>query len=295
MGSRRMLSKKITESGRFLRLKPELQMLYMHLIMNADDDGVVEGFTIMRSTGCTEEDLELLQEKNYITILNEDLVTFINDWREHNQIQPSKKSDSMYQDLVREKIPDVEFAESKKNQKEPEEAKNEDFSEGQNSGGETAENRRQKVGLSKESVSKDKLIQENIINSKESYTEKTDEQKKPTQFLSYKDIIDLYHASCPSLPKVEALTRERKKLIKAIITKHSIEKIEQVFKKAQSIPFLRGERNGKGYEDWTGANFDWILDENHFAKINEGHYDRRGQPMDSGMDYAAIEQQLMEN
>ena len=67
-----------------------VQMLYVQLGMNADDDGVVEAFTITRMVGGTEDDLRILEEKELIRILNDDLVVFILDWREHNSIRADK-------------------------------------------------------------------------------------------------------------------------------------------------------------------------------------------------------------
>lgn len=41
MAERRMLSEKIVESAKLLEMPSTSQNLYFHLIMNADDDGVV--------------------------------------------------------------------------------------------------------------------------------------------------------------------------------------------------------------------------------------------------------------
>lgn len=115
-----------------------------------------------------------------------------------------------------------------------------------------------------------------------------------TNFIDYQSIVDLYHAKCPSLTKVYALTPERKQILKTLISKYGLETIEKVFIKAQNTPLLKGEVEWKGHDKFI-ANLDWIINQEHFVSILEGSYDRRGQPMDSGMDYAAIEQQLMEN
>ena len=51
MGNRRMISKTVTQTQRFLRLPLEAQALYFHLIQNSDDDGVVEAFPVVRMIG----------------------------------------------------------------------------------------------------------------------------------------------------------------------------------------------------------------------------------------------------
>ena len=47
MGNRRMISKTVTQTQRFLRLPLEAQALYFHLIQNSDDDGVVEALSLI--------------------------------------------------------------------------------------------------------------------------------------------------------------------------------------------------------------------------------------------------------
>ena len=100
MAERRMLSIKITSSARFLRMSHASQALYMHLVMNADDDGVVEAFSIMRLAAVTEENLQELADRKFIRILNEDLVAHILDWDENNKIRSDRKRDSIYKDLL---------------------------------------------------------------------------------------------------------------------------------------------------------------------------------------------------
>lgn len=100
MAERRMLSIKITSSARFLRMSHASQALYMHLVMNADDDGVVEAFSIMRLAAATEENLQELADRKFIRLLNEDLVAHILDWDENNKIRADRKRDSIYKDLL---------------------------------------------------------------------------------------------------------------------------------------------------------------------------------------------------
>ena len=113
MAQRRMFSKRIVESARFLKMPPSTQNLYFHLGLNADDDGVVEGFNIMRQTGASEDDLRVLVSKGFVTVLNDDLVTYINDWRENNKIRADRKVDSIYKDLLIQMIPNIELQHAK--------------------------------------------------------------------------------------------------------------------------------------------------------------------------------------
>ena len=113
MAQRRMFSKRIVESARFLKMPPSTQSLYFHLGLHADDDGVVEGYNVMMQTGATEDDLKILVAKGFVTVLNDDLVTYINDWRENNRIRADRKVDSIYTDLLLKMLPDIEIQHAK--------------------------------------------------------------------------------------------------------------------------------------------------------------------------------------
>lgn len=110
MAQRRMFSKKIINSAKFLKMPVSTQLLYFHLGLNADDEGVVEGFNVMRMIGSTEDDLKILVVKEFVIVLNEDLVTFIVHWNEHNLIRADRMVDSMYKNLL-VKISSVEYLE----------------------------------------------------------------------------------------------------------------------------------------------------------------------------------------
>ncbi len=100
MANRRMFSKAITNSARFLQLPATSRLLYFDLGMNADDEGVVEAFTVMRLTGSSDEDLERLKAAGLIAVLNEELVVYITDWSENNYIQSDRFHRSFYHDLL---------------------------------------------------------------------------------------------------------------------------------------------------------------------------------------------------
>ncbi|WP_447405734.1 hypothetical protein [Clostridium perfringens] len=94
MAQRRMFSIKVIDSAKFLKMPSSSRLLYYDLGMRADDDGIVEAFNVLRMTGATEDDLRILVSKGYIRVLNEDLVTYIIDWKEHNKIRADRKKKS---------------------------------------------------------------------------------------------------------------------------------------------------------------------------------------------------------
>ena len=58
-----MFARAIINSARFLRMPQTSRLLYYDLGMAADDDGVVEAFTVIRITGAAEDDLRVLASR----------------------------------------------------------------------------------------------------------------------------------------------------------------------------------------------------------------------------------------
>lgn len=100
MAERRMFAKAIIGSARFLRMPAASRLLYYDLGMDADDDGVVEAYTVMRKTGASDNDLQVLVSKGFVRVLNEDLVSLILDWKTNNYIQKDRYHPSIYAKLI---------------------------------------------------------------------------------------------------------------------------------------------------------------------------------------------------
>ncbi len=102
MAERRMFSKTITNTARFLMMPSSARLLYYDLGMAADDDGIVEAFVVMRLSGAKRSDLDTLEKKGYVKILSDELVTHILDWRKNNQIKNDRYQPSVYKELLGE-------------------------------------------------------------------------------------------------------------------------------------------------------------------------------------------------
>ena len=94
MAERRMMSKKIIDTDIFLDMPQSTQCLYFHLLLRADDDGFIQSpKSIMRITGCKDDDLKLLNAKGFV-IGFETGVIVIRHWRIHNYVQSDRYSKS---------------------------------------------------------------------------------------------------------------------------------------------------------------------------------------------------------
>ena len=72
-----------------------------------------------------------------------------------------------------------------------------------------------------------------------------------------------------SFPKITKLSDKRKKAIRARFNnKYSLDDFIAMFKKAEASEFLKGGNN----RNWI-ATFDWMITDEHMAKILDGNYD----------------------
>ena len=173
MAERRMFSRRIIESARFLRMPISAQALYFHLGMQADDDGIVESFKVLRMIGANEDDLRVLVGKGFAIILNEDLVTYLPDWTEHNHIRADRRSESPYRELLLQIVPDANLIEKKErsdkrknensepNTTDGQPVDNQWATNGQPMGNQMPQNGRHRLG--KDRIGKDRLGQESIV------------------------------------------------------------------------------------------------------------------------------------
>lgn len=98
-----MISKKITDTDKFLAMPLSTQALYFHLNTHGDDYGFVDkAKTVQRTIGASEDDLKLLIAKQYI-IPFESGVVVIKDWFVHNIIRKDRLKETDYID-EREKL-----------------------------------------------------------------------------------------------------------------------------------------------------------------------------------------------
>ena len=58
-----MFARSVIGSARFLRMPQTSRLLYYDLGMAADDDGIVEAYTVLRMTGAAEDDLRVLASR----------------------------------------------------------------------------------------------------------------------------------------------------------------------------------------------------------------------------------------
>lgn len=98
--ARRMISSDVVESDVFCSLTPSAQVLYIHLIMNADDDGFVDKWkSILRYLSIRRSRLDDLISTGHVILLDDDLL-LIADWPRHNKIRLDRYRTGRYRDRL---------------------------------------------------------------------------------------------------------------------------------------------------------------------------------------------------
>ena len=237
MASKRMFLKSFIESDFFTDLTHTAQILYIHLCMQADDDGFINSpKKIMRSILCCENDLKLLAEKGFIIMFRTGIVA-IRHWKLHNTIQKDRYKTTIY---LQEKDSLV-----------------------------VEENGMYNVASSLDTnyIQVESVEEENYIVD----VKKTDSVPKvETKNTNYNEILTLYTNICVSFPKIRTLSEARKKAIKARLNTFTIEDFKTVFTNAENSDFLKGKNN----RNWS-ATFDWLMKDTNFLKVLEGNYNNK--------------------
>lgn len=93
-----MFAKTIIDSDAFLDMPVTAQLLYFHLAMRADDDGFInKPKSIMRMTGATQGDAEILINKKFIIPFESGIVV-IKHWKIHNYIRKDMYHETKYKE-----------------------------------------------------------------------------------------------------------------------------------------------------------------------------------------------------
>ncbi len=98
MANRRMFSREVCDSDLFIEMPFASQALYLHLNLNADDDGcVARANQVVQCINATPDDLKVLLDNGYLLKLEHKLY-LITDWLNNNQIRADRKVRSIYMD-----------------------------------------------------------------------------------------------------------------------------------------------------------------------------------------------------
>ena len=250
MAERRMFAKSVVDSDNFVEMAASAQALYFHLSMRADDDGFVGSPKIVtRMIGSSEKDMKQLIQNGYIIPFDSGVIA-IAHWRINNQIRNDRYNATIYQTektmLVKDENKQYVLC------------------------GIPNDNQREtQYSIDKYSIDKVSIDKVSISATPSPRTASFSQNEN----VDYRTVIDTFNKICVSLPKVQSVTEERKKHIKAL--KDTIEEnggFEAFFKRVEASDFLCG-RSDKVWK----CGFDWIMKRSNAIKIIEGSYDNQTQ------------------
>ena len=96
MANRRMLSRAIVKTDSFMTMPLTAQALYMHLVMDADDEGFIASPKILlRATGASEDDLNILVTKKFVIAFASGVIV-IKHWKINNHITDSRVKETTF-------------------------------------------------------------------------------------------------------------------------------------------------------------------------------------------------------
>jgi predicted phage replisome organizer len=122
----------------------------------------------------------------------------------------------------------------------------------------------------------EKEIEKEIEKREKKKTMDSKESPSSSSSKQVDEFISLYHDICKSLPKIRVVSDTRKKAIKTLLSKISLEEIKEAFEIIEKTPFLKGD-NDRGWK----PNIDFLVKHDNIIKILEGFYDSKPQPTNS--------------
>lgn len=100
-----------------------------------------------------------------------------------------------------------------------------------------------------------------------------DDERHARSPVPVSEIVEMYHKTCPDLPKCKILTDSRKQAIRNRYNQFREHEqgplwaFEVLFNKTAQSQFLS--------KDWGKCNLDWLMKQANFVKVVEGNYDNK--------------------
>ena len=288
-----MLNKAVVESDPFFEMPADSQALYMHLVLNADDEGFVGNpETIRRMTGFSKDSLKLLIAKGFLISFQSGVVV-VTHWEMQNKIQPSRKTKTIFTDekgllLVDEQGKYLIFNNSSEPCQQDADKMSEECQR-------VADKTSEQVSIGKDSIDKysielgkyrdsiEKVEDRENIDNRGYGGKKEKERKEPnmtscpqysspsypqSQQLKPNDIVDLFNDICTTYPTVDDITQYSTALSNSLILdRYSKADYSTIFQKAEQSSALKA----RIHDEESPVDFGWILE--HSKEIKNGAFD----------------------
>ena len=266
MARRRMISNEIIGSYNFQSMEPKTQLLYFYCCLSADDDGFVGNpyiYTIL--TGCSENDLETLEQRGFVIRFASGVLAVVH-WYIHNTIKKDRYNPTVHKaELAQLRLEDKCYVRAP--QPETERNQNGTKTEPQYSQVKYSQVESSQAESNQNAFGQTEAEQEKIIPFRDRTV------KRPVFPLRCYDYLSSFNTICSSLPPEEELTEGLSQALTYAERLIAPKRLEEVFRMAAESDFLSG-RSGV----WRGCSLTWILKPDNLRKILSGKYRNRGKP-----------------
>ena len=260
MAKRRMISKELLCDDNFTDVEQSPRMLYIYLIVNADDDGMIRQTKNMCAlSGASEEDLAVLIQKGYVYRFPTGTIVIM-DWNVHNKVPPTRYTPTQFREeyacleidssgryLVHESPVHTQVRE--------------------------AEARADQENVAQPSADEES---EGCAGAEPAGAQKEDNVSKVPSTCPYEAIVEAFRTDCPSYTAPRLISKKQKQKLDLLWNKFlCMDDIRAIFSKAESSDFLRTRFKG-------GCTFDWIITLENADKINMGNYSSSSQGSSGG-------------
>ena len=261
MAERRMFAKSVV----FYDVLPELphstQVLYMHLNMHADDDGLVGNpRPVMRLAQCTQQDLDGLGECGLVLMLPSGTVA-ITHWRVHNQIRRDRYHPTRLQKDFAQLVLTPEGTYRLRTEE-----------DGCQTGNQLA---------TQDRIGKDRLGKYRIDEDKAALPQSTLPRESSSHIDFEETVFSLYKQYCAGLLACNRLTKNlRRKIMQLQDCGWTLETIADAFSQAGQLDYLKGG----GVDGWK-ADLEWLCTDDNLKKVVDGRYvpwKRKKEPVPMG-------------
>lgn len=244
MAERRMFAKSVVESDAFVDMPATAQALYLHLGMNADDDGfVMSPKMIQRSVGAAADDMRILVAKGFLIPFDSGVVV-ITHWKVNNYIQSDRRKDTICL--------------SERNMLQ------------------TGDDRIYRLLTCEDTTAiqdvynvytQNRLEETSVDKNREGY-EMVEEHQRRKSGEDFSEWRDAYNELCPSLQSCRIMSDKRKSAVRSMVKQGiKLDEFKEACQMAECSDFLKG-KNDRGWK----ANPDWMFNATNVLKVLEGNY-----------------------
>lgn len=257
MAERRMFHKTVLSSNAFTMLSHQLQVLYIHLNLMADDDGVcVNSHAVCRTCRCTKRHLQQLIQDGWLLEFPDGVVV-ITHWHIHNQIRKDRYKPSLCRQVTQQlqKGPDGAY---------------ERLPDGCQFGNQMAtQGRVNQDSIVQDSINQDSIGEDSVGEVACATQASTPAPPQAAEDHDYEKVLYHYQLICPDLEPCEKMTPWLKEKVDGCYAEgYTATRMAGIFMKANYSAFLRG----KNAKNWR-ASLGWLLDTAHLRQVENGKFD----------------------